>query len=60
MNKTIPDEQEKRRLWRDIIKEAKRFTDAGGGDTRILKEYSNHGNRIIESLLGSDPDHMDH
>lgn len=60
MNKTIPDEQEKRRLWRDIIKEAKRVTDAGGGDTRILKEYSNHGNRIIESLLGSDPDHMDH
>lgn len=59
MNKTIPDEQEKRRLWRDIIKEAKRVTDAGGGDTRILKEYSNHGDRTIENPVGIDITDMD-
>lgn len=59
MNRTIPDEQAKRKLWRDIIKEAKSVTAAGGGDTRILKEYSNNGNRTIEDPVGIDITDMD-
>lgn len=59
MNKTIPDEQAKRKLWRDIIRAAQAVTAAGGGDTRILKEYSNHGDRTIEDPVGIDITDMD-
>lgn len=58
MNRTIPDEQAKRKLWRDIIKEAKQVTAAGGGDARILKEYSN-ANKTIEDPCGPDITDMD-